>query len=242
MANNTNLTTEDAAAVAAFCEENLILAGATLNDEYFYQSLPLCVIDAVYSIGVRYEGVRNVVRRYCEYFGLQEFREPRDRMPPAGSQQPLSALISKMDELGIVRFTEEVFQNRQRTSSRSGISKSEAVFRFASVLGNDGINLLEDVQPKASDEDLDATLRRIPGQKSGISISYFFMLAGNEDLIKPDRWIIRFLRRCHGQVVTRGDAQVQVCETCQMLQPKYPALTPRLLDNLIWNYERARRD
>jgi hypothetical protein len=37
----------------------LTLAAARLGDEYFYQSLPLCVINAVYSVGVHYGGVES---------------------------------------------------------------------------------------------------------------------------------------------------------------------------------------
>lgn len=32
-------------------------------EQYGYASLPLCVIDSVFSIGVRYESVRNVIER-----------------------------------------------------------------------------------------------------------------------------------------------------------------------------------
>ena len=41
--------------------EKLDLRTVELPDEYFYPSLPLCVIDAVFSIGVRYEAVRRAV-------------------------------------------------------------------------------------------------------------------------------------------------------------------------------------
>jgi hypothetical protein len=40
--------------VAQYAERVLPLHSASLGDEYYYQSLPLCVIDAVYSTGVRY--------------------------------------------------------------------------------------------------------------------------------------------------------------------------------------------
>mgnify|MGYP003466554474 CR=1 FL=1 len=57
---------EEAALVLRACRELLASAEVVeLGDEYFYASLPLCVIDAVYSIGVRYGSVRNVIRRYC---------------------------------------------------------------------------------------------------------------------------------------------------------------------------------
>jgi hypothetical protein len=56
----------DAIEVAEHCERVLPLATASLGNEFYYQSLPLCVIDAVFSIGVRYEGVQNVIKRYCQ--------------------------------------------------------------------------------------------------------------------------------------------------------------------------------
>ena len=45
---------------------DLSSADLTLPDEYRYASLPLCVIDAVYSIGVTYEVTRRTVTRWCE--------------------------------------------------------------------------------------------------------------------------------------------------------------------------------
>jgi hypothetical protein len=236
----TAILKDKVAAVAAFCGKELVLQGARLGDEYFYQSLPLCVIDAVYSIGVKYKGVQNVARRYCEYFGLLEFREPRDQVPPTGEQQPLSALVEKMDALGIEKFTKGIFNNRQRTSPRGGILKPEAIFRFATVLRDNGMNFLQDVPPRVLDAELEGELRQIPGQTSGISITYFFMLAGTENLIKPDRWIGRFLKRCLNAEPTPEEAQFLISGACEMLLTEYPDLTPRLLDNVIWNYERAR--
>jgi hypothetical protein len=174
---------EEARVLANFCSENLRLDGARLANEYFYQSLPMCVIDAVYSIGVRYEGVQNVVKRYCDYFGLREFRQSRDCLPPTSDQQPLTVQIESMNKLGIEKFTQDVFQNRQRTSSRGGILKSEAVFHFSTVLHEHGIRFLQDVPAMVMNARLGSKLRQIAGQGSGISIRYFFMLAGSESLI-----------------------------------------------------------
>ena len=39
---------------------------------------------------------------------------------------------------------------------------------------------------------LEKKIKEIPGQKSGLSFKYFLMLVGNENLIKPDRMIIRY--------------------------------------------------
>lgn len=67
-------SSRDAQLIAGYTNRKLPLATASLPDEYFYQSLPLCVIDAVWSIGVRYAGVRRVVDRYCEHSGLPRLR------------------------------------------------------------------------------------------------------------------------------------------------------------------------
>jgi len=48
-----------------YCEEVLNLKNARLSDSYYYSSLPLCILDAVYSIGVRYTSTKNAVLRYC---------------------------------------------------------------------------------------------------------------------------------------------------------------------------------
>jgi len=229
-----------AAQLADFCEQELNLAAAYLPQEYFYHSLSLCVIDAVYSIGVRYAGVRNVVHRYCVHFGLQEFRNSREVVPPQDAQEPLSAFVQKIDTIGVERFAKEIFRNRQRTSSRNGILKSQAVLRFASTLNAHGVCFLQDVQSRATDSKLEAALRLIPGQTSGISISYFFMLSGNEHLVKPDRWIGRFLARRLGVEPSPAEAQSLVVAACAILLAQYAHLTPRLLDYTIWSYERGR--
>jgi hypothetical protein len=231
---------EKAASLAALCEQELPLQDARLGDEYFYQSPSLCVIDAVYSIGVKYGGVRNVVKRYCSHFGLQEFRNPRHELPPRDKQEPLSALVEKMRTLGIEKFTTSIFRNKQRTSTRNGILKAEAVFRFATALTAHDVQFLQDVPPRVADSKLEADLLQIPGQTSGISTSYFFMLAGTEDLVKPDRWIGRFLARHLGYVPGSAEAQSLISGVCEILRKKFPHLTPRLLDYVIWSHERAR--
>jgi hypothetical protein len=161
-------------------------------------------------------------------------------VPSLNDQEPLSALVEKMSTLGIMQFAAGIFKNRQPTSPRNGILKAEAVFRFTTVLTDAGVNFLQDIPPRVSDSNLEATLRRIPGQTSGISISYFFMLAGTEDLIKPDRMIGRFLRRHLGYEPSPAEAQSLISGACEILRTKYPDLTPRLLDYVIWSHERAR--
>jgi len=55
------------------------------GDEYRYGHLSLCVLlDAIFSIGVRYEGTAAVVRRYAQWAQIPLSR-PRTELPPARS-------------------------------------------------------------------------------------------------------------------------------------------------------------
>jgi hypothetical protein len=55
---------EDVAKLAVQCEQLLGPADSWTPPEGYPDGLGLCIIDAVWSMGVRYGGVRRVVRRY----------------------------------------------------------------------------------------------------------------------------------------------------------------------------------
>jgi hypothetical protein len=145
----------------------------------------LSVIDAVWSIGVRYEGVTNVIRRYCTYV----------RATPNDCTTRLSALTADMAARGIEFYADHVFQNRQRTSTRAGILKAEAVYRCASELRAHGIVALSDVRTLLSNTAVEEQLCRIPGHGSGISFKYFLMLTGSYDQVKPEPRLFFEIRR-----------------------------------------------
>jgi hypothetical protein len=218
----------------------LPLATASLPDEYFYQSLPLCVIDAVWSLGVRYAGVQRVVTRYCEHSRLPKIRVDRRSLPLQSEQETIAAFCAKLEQIGPEAAAAEVFGNRQRTSARSGVLKAEAVYRFALALGTHGLDCLQDVPAAAANPHLEAIIRSIPGQGSGISLYYFWMLAGSDDFIKPDRMIRRFLESIIARPVSPSEAQHLVRGAAERLRLLHPHLTPRLLDYEIWRYQRER--
>ena len=64
---------EQISVLAKACETLSDLENLRLSPGYYYDSLPLCVIDAVFSIGVRYTSTQKTVKNYCDYFGLTEF-------------------------------------------------------------------------------------------------------------------------------------------------------------------------
>ena len=57
------------------------LRKAKLGPEYSYPSLPLCVIDAVFSIGVRYVNARRAVTAWCEAQHSQWSEDRADGVP-----------------------------------------------------------------------------------------------------------------------------------------------------------------
>ena len=235
----TNMT--EAKRVAERAKQVLPLRGAALEDEYFYQSVPICLIDAVYSIGVRYSQVQKVVDNYCRYFNLRKTRGDRNILPPIDTQESISDFFKKMQDIGIETFTSHIFRNRQRTSTNRGILKAEAIYRFAEVLKKYGINYLQDVPAVIKSVDLENDIKQIPGQRSGISLRYFFMLSGSEDFIKPDRMIQRFLESVLQRPIRIVESQHLLSEASDELKIHYPNVTPRLLDNLIWQYQRQQR-
>jgi len=229
--------------LADYCERVLDLSCAKLGDEYYYQSLPLCVIDAVYSVGAKYEGTQRTVVDYCKYFGLRRIRPNRTgNPPPVEHQQSVEQFLQTMVKYSIKRITEEIFNNRQRTSTISGILKSEAVIRFAEVLKRYNIDYFQDVPKVITNEGFKREILSIPGQTRNVSLNYFFMLSGSDDFIKADRMIIDFVKDGANRISDAKEALSMLTQTYHhILKPKYHNLTPRLLDHVIWSHQRQKR-
>lgn len=229
---------DEAMQLAGYAARVLPLSSAQLSEEYYYQSLPLCVIDAVFSIGVRYGAVQRVVSRYCQRFRLMRVRHPQSGLPPREEQESITSLCERFAELGFGEMTESVFDNRQRTSPRNGILKSEAVLEFADVLRSHGVEYFQDVPAAMQEAVLEQKIRQIPGQGSGISLSYLWMLAGSDESVKPDRMVVCFLENALGRPVRLVEAQPLLSQAAALLQDSFPGVTPRLLDNEIWKLQR----
>lgn len=226
----------DVVKLAAYCEKNLDLRSVGLGDDYGYPSVPLCVIDAVFSIGVTYTATQNTVRRFCEFFSIPQTSE---KTPPDTTDQlSISEFIRIYDKYGIEGMTQRVYQNRQRTSTRGGILKSEAVLKFSKALSMFGVEYLQDVHKVVGNTAFEAEIKKIPGQKSEISLRYFYMLVGEEEFIKPDRMITRFIEKATGKSYSTEEITILIIGVCDLLVKDYPNLSPRMLDNLIWNYQR----
>ena len=222
-----------AGSLCTACETELNLASATLSPSYYYDSLPYCIIDAVFSIGVKYTSTQNVVKSYCTYYGLREYNTERD---PCGDTHTVSKMIENIESIGIEKSADVIFKNHQRTSSRSGILKADAVLRFAKILQEYGIETLADINAKGVPFEVEQEILRIPGQQSGLSFRYFCMLSGDDSQAKPDRHVLRFLKEHTGKDYSIQQARDALEDAVELLKGKYPHLTVRLLDYSIWDY------
>jgi hypothetical protein len=107
---------------------------------------------------------------------------------------------------------ENIFQNRQRTSATNGILKVSASLQFIKVLSDFGVQYYQDIDKVLTNETFEQAIKRIPGQSSGTSLKYFFMLAGDENTIKPDRMVLRFLQDATGILFKPEECQLLLSE------------------------------
>jgi len=187
-------------------------------------SLGLCILDAIWSIGVNYDDhVVPVINRYRAHRSRGGFDADKD------SAEDLRRTIS---ENGFEAFATVVVENHQRTSTTSGILKAEACLRAATHFVNHSITTCEDFKERQSQ--VEAGWHQIPGQKSGISWRYLRILTGEPD-IKPDRMITRFI----GAALNR---EVSPEESIELLKSAHSQMKIkadlRTLDHAIWDFQK----
>ena len=201
--------------------------------EQRWASLSACVLDAVWSIGARYDGVVvPLVRRVLDDGASGPLLSPG---PPIDDVHPLSRFVERFpDEDSLL----EVAQNRQRTSTRSGITKARAALGYARVLLDHGIDDVAAANQALSSPPLlasiDNRLRRVRGEgQYGIRRGYFWMLCGDDGRIKPDRMVLRWLAP-HG-VRDPHVAQQLLIDVAEFLTREGATkVTPWEVDHAIW--------
>jgi len=223
------------------CLDKLDLKNAKLSNEYYYSSLPLCVIDSVFSIGVKYQGVKNTINRICEYYSIEQFYDKKLEIPVRKNQKATSYFITLFENADLDSLVLKVFRNRQRTSVKNGILKVKAVIKFLKVLKEFKIEYFQDIQKVIGNHEFEKAIKDIPGQRSGISLKYFYMLTGSENDIKPDRMIMRFLYDATDNNFNIEQCQNIIISVVKELNKDGYELTPKLLDNIIWNYQRNKK-
>jgi len=203
-----------------------------------WTSLSYCVLDAVWSIGARYDSVVvPLVRGVASAHGDDTPTAPSDGPIPA-DPLPLDAFLSSYPDVGAL----STVTNAQRTSTRSGILKADAALRYAAILQAHGLTARVDAHQALSEpplvDDIDRELAGVPGD--GVRRPYLWMLVGSNDRVKPDRMILRFLGRYGGPTTTEAAHQV-LTELARDLTTESTSITPWMIDHAIWRAERTRR-
>lgn len=209
--------------------------------EFLYGHLSQCIISAVFSLNNNAYSERYTVARYVDHARLYPaYRPGRQIYLPTHLQQPLVDFQRQIEAYGEPLFASAVLKNKQRTSTMFGLLKAEAVYAYAVILSAFGVRYLEDVATVMDNPEFEASIRGIPGQRSGISLTYFYMMAGSERHVKPDRMVTRYLERTLNRKVHEREVQDLVTGAAYLLDQVYPHITPRMLDNIIWLFESQR--
>ncbi len=224
--------------VTNYCIANLNLKMIELGSEYHYASMPLCAVDSVFSIGVNYRDVIKMIDHICKKHEIIRFAEDKQSIPPIEKQLSTSDFLNLLGDKTYEQLANDVFCKRWRTSTKNGILKTEALIRFLKVLQDFNAEYFQDVSKLIDDKKFEVCIKNIPGQRSGISLKYFFMLAGSDDIIKPDRMILRFLQNVTGRIFTLEQCQSILHNATNELNKQGYVLTPKLLDHIIWKYQR----
>ncbi len=79
----------------------------------------------------------------------------------------------------------------------------------------------------------------LPGQSSGIAFDYFLMLAGDDNLIKPDRMVQRYVANALSLEHTPQPRQAAILVrlASMELRRRGQRWTPLSLDHAIWKYQ-----
>jgi hypothetical protein len=193
-----------------------------------YDAIGLAIIDAVWSIGVRYQSVENVMARY------RAARLAGGDDPEADRPGDVRRFI---DACGGPEEFAQRMGNRQRTSTTNGILKAEAVLHEARILEEEGVELATDLTGAGPErlEHLQGRWSTVAGQGSGVSWRAFSMLVGLAE-VKPDRMIRRFVAAALGRP---RETAVGVDEARDLVLAAAARLgvSPRALDNAIWSYQ-----
>lgn len=207
---------------AQYCENTFDLR---TQSEYGYRSLSACVLDCVYSLRARYYDVTiPLVKRYAAMFMNGD---------PHASGDTISMLLRRMDERGHKAFADDVLINHQKLGGKKQIPKEEVCYQLARYLQALHIETIEDFQNFESQEILEIVIRAVNGLGNA-GTNYLFMLAGDPKRCKPDVHIHHCIRDACGCDVSDAECQELFTDAVELLCVKYPGLTVRGLDGIVW--------
>lgn len=217
---------------------NAVVALDPQTRERRWVSLSLCIVDAVWSIGAHYDNVVvPLVRNLAKEYGVGQ---PTVPMSESVGADPLP--LTRLSDLSVDELIRST--NWQNTSTRGGIRKADAVLRHIHAFSAHGVTGLADAITLFGDEKrlaaVNKDLRAIPGEGAhAVRRDYLWMLVGQDDLIKPDRMVLRWFTK-HGVLIDPVGAR-------DLIAALVPAVGARLkrnvtaweIDHALWNAGRG---
>ena len=217
-------------------------------DMQYYSCLPLCAFDAVFSIRANFEHcVSPLIDHVCAALNLNRAAADPNEIPGA-EQTTVSAFVRLLQaNYGLIEGAGTVsngallatgIDNHQRTSTRGGILKADAFLRYLDVFRQFNIETFQDLNGTAETRfAIDQALRQIPGQN--VAVDYFFMLAGENDMVKVDTHLRRYVQTA----VETDLSNERIVQLFQEAAAHYrahgfPTMTPRHLDHIVWSWQR----
>ena len=191
---------------------------------YCYKSLPICIVDCVYSLRARYNSVTvPIVERYANTFLGGDKTSTSDA-------DNLTNFIKNLTTPSLESFADNIAKNHQILGR---VPKEKVCLDIAKKLQNLGIETFGDFQNYPSKEELAETIISVKGMGNA-GVNYLFMLTGDDNKSKPDVHIHHCITEACGEDVSDKECQEIIKEASHILKQDYPDLTVRKLDGVIW--------
>jgi hypothetical protein len=202
-----------------------------------YRDSALAVVDAVFSIQARYEGVTSVVTRYAEWAGLTEVAPlPVERDSP--DEHDVSLLAHRLSAMSGEAAASDVFENR----SGAHRMKAELVIDAAQALVAAGVQRRHDVALTAYDDAYEVqklAWTSVDGL-GPVTFEYFRMLCGAESS-KADVMVIAWLREVLGRDYGWRDALDLMRSLRDELAARWGVdVSLRAVDHTVWLHQSGR--
>lgn len=209
---------------AEYCERHLDFS---ISAPPGYSSAPICALDSVFSIGIRYTIVVSSIYRFCQLI-KQNFET---------STITTSEVLNIIDKISDDELAEQ-YLTKHRTSTKNGILKVTAFRLFLQTMQTYHVETCDDIHSIAGNSAFENAIKLIPGQRCGITLDYLYILSKMENYVKDDRHIKSFINDVFplNNFIHNDRIELVQKTALELSRGKYPSMTPRHLDHLIWNY------
>ncbi|HEU5386303.1 MAG TPA: hypothetical protein VFV73_10415 [Streptosporangiaceae bacterium] len=199
-----------------------------------YGHLSLALVDAVYSIRLRYSAVKRVVAAYCEASGTAS-QSLAARSETDFLEHGLDYLLSQAGTNHGEALADRLFGgSRSRTAGRL---KADVCVEAARRLQAASVTCISDLHEHADNAEVRHAWTGVHGL-GWVTWQYFCSLAGI-DHFKPDVMLLRFAAETLGRYVSPAEVDALLSHAFEELKPSYPGLTKRALDHTIWLFQRG---